>query len=101
MLRSALDADAYWETHVRAKKRKELRLLQKRLAELGTVESRLLVDGAALAACRREYLALAAACWTGAVGSALPCDDWEGAFLRAAVAHVPVFGTVCGMGRVG
>ena len=86
MLRSELDADAYWEANVRAKKRKELRRLQKRLADLGTVGSRLLVDGAELAAWCGEFLALEAAGWKGAEGSALACRDEDAAFFRAACA---------------
>ena len=86
MLRSELDADAYWETHVRAKKRKELRRLQKRLAEMGRVESRLLGDGAELASWCGEFLALEAAGWKGAEGSALACRDEDAAFFRAACA---------------
>ncbi|WP_426386680.1 GNAT family N-acetyltransferase [Sphingobium sp. R-21] len=86
MLRSELDADAYWETHVRAKKRKELRRLQKRLAEMGRVESRLLGDGAELAAWCGEFLALEAAGWKGAEGSALACRGEDAAFFRAACA---------------
>ena len=57
MLRSDLDADAYWETHVRAKKRKEIRRLQKRLADVGAVEQRLLVDRAELPHWCADFLA--------------------------------------------
>ncbi|WP_041390543.1 GNAT family N-acetyltransferase [Sphingobium chlorophenolicum] len=84
MLRSELDADAYWESHVRAKKRKELRRLQKRLAELGRVESRLLADGADLALWCGEFLALEASGWKGGEGSALACKADDAAFFRAA-----------------
>jgi len=86
MLRSGLDADAYWETQVRAKKRKELRRLQKRLAELGTVESRLLRAGDDLAQWCGEFLALEAAGWKGAQGTALACREQDAAFFRSACA---------------
>jgi len=86
MLRSGLDADAYWQTQVRAKKRKELRRLQKRLAELGTVESRLLCAGDDLAQWCGEFLALEAAGWKGAQGTALACREQDAAFFRSACA---------------
>ncbi|MGE4322809.1 MAG: GNAT family N-acetyltransferase [Sphingobium sp.] len=86
MLRSELTADAYWETHVRSKKRKELRRLQKRLAELGSVESRLLSQGAELAAWCSEFLALEAAGWKGREGTALSCKPADTAFFLAACA---------------
>jgi len=86
MLRSDLSADSYWESHVRAKKRKELRRLQKRLAELGTVETRLLRAGEALAPWCDDFLALEAAGWKGAEGTALANRPDHAAFLRDACA---------------
>jgi CelD/BcsL family acetyltransferase involved in cellulose biosynthesis len=86
MLRSDLSADAYWETHVRAKKRKELRRLQKRLAELGAVETRLLTQGADLPGWCDDFLALEAAGWKGAEGTALASKPAHAAFLRDACA---------------
>ena len=58
LLRSDLDADAYWETHVRAKKRKEIRRLQKRLAELGAITERRLTDRMELSTWCSDFLAL-------------------------------------------
>jgi CelD/BcsL family acetyltransferase involved in cellulose biosynthesis len=84
MLRSDLSADAYWESHVRAKKRKELRRLQKRLAELGTVETRLLRAGEPLAQWCDDFLALEAAGWKGAEGTAMASRPDHAAFLRDA-----------------
>lgn len=84
MLRSALSADAYWETQVRSKKRKELRRLQKRLADLGMVETRLLTDESDLPAWCEDFLALEAAGWKGAKGTALGCKPGDAAFFRAA-----------------
>ncbi|WP_336974393.1 GNAT family N-acetyltransferase [Sphingobium aromaticiconvertens] len=86
LLRSDLSADAYWEAHVRAKKRKEIRRLQKRLAELGTVEERLLTDRADLARWCGEFLALECAGWKGAEGTAMACSAAHTAFFRAACA---------------
>ena len=86
MLRSGLDADAYWETHVRAKKRKEIRRLQKRLAELGAVEQRRLNDRAELPQWCADFLELEASGWKGREGTALACSANDAAFFRAACA---------------
>ncbi|SEJ85125.1 Acetyltransferase (GNAT) domain-containing protein [Sphingobium sp. AP50] len=86
MLRSDLSADAYWETQVRSKKRKELRRLQKRLGELGAVETRLLDDGADLARWCDDFLALEASGWKGENGTALGCKPEDAAFFRSACA---------------
>lgn len=94
MLRSDLDADSYWETHVRSKKRKELRRLQKRLAELGALEQRLLTDTADLADWCGDFLALEASGWKGQEGTALACKPDHAAFFRAACA------AACNAGRL-
>lgn len=86
MLRSDLSADAYWETHVRAKKRKEIRRLEKRLAELGVVESRRLEDRSELTLWCAAFLALEASGWKGREGSALDCKPADATFFRAACA---------------
>ncbi|WP_066514969.1 GNAT family N-acetyltransferase [Sphingobium cloacae] len=86
MLRSDLSADEYWESHVRAKKRKELRRLQKRLAELGRIETRLLVDAADLPGWCQDFLTLEAAGWKGRNGTALVCKREDEAFFRASCA---------------
>ncbi|WP_313808656.1 GNAT family N-acetyltransferase [Sphingobium sp.] len=86
MLRSDLDADAYWEANMRPKKRKELRRLQKRLADLGRVDSRLLTQEAELAGWCGEFLALEASGWKGSEGTALACKADDAAFFRAACA---------------
>jgi len=86
MLRSDLTADAYWDTHVRSKKRKELRRLQKRLAEMGAVKTRLLNDGQDLARWCGDFLALEASGWKGKEGTALGCKPADTAFFRAACA---------------
>lgn len=86
LLRSDLPAETYWETHVRAKKRKEIRRLQKRLAELGTIEERLLADQADLARWCGEFLRLEQSGWKGREGTALACAPSHAAFFRAACA---------------
>ena len=84
MLRSELSADAYWETQVRSKKRKELRRLQKRLAELGAVEQRQLSDRHDLQSWCDDFLALEASGWKGQEGTALSCKPSDTDFFRAA-----------------
>lgn len=86
MLRSELDAERYWETQVRAKKRKEIRRLQKRLAELGTVAQHMLNDRAGLPGWCADFLALEASGWKGREGTALACRPNDAAFFRAACA---------------
>jgi hypothetical protein len=86
MLRSDLTADEYWDMNVRSKKRKELRRLQKRLAEMGAVETRLLTDGQDLARWCDEFLELEASGWKGKEGTALGCKPGDAAFFRAACA---------------
>jgi len=86
MLRSDLDAETYWEAQVRAKKRKELRRLQKRLADLGSVETRLLDDPAALPDWCEAFLALEAAGWKGANGTAMASRPDHANFFRGACA---------------
>lgn len=86
MLRSSLDAERYWETHVRAKKRKEIRRLQKRLAELGAISERRLADRDALPGWCADFLALEASGWKGREGTALANRAGDAAFFRAACA---------------
>ncbi|MBH1999196.1 MAG: GNAT family N-acetyltransferase [Sphingomonadaceae bacterium] len=86
MLRSDLSADSYWETHVRSKKRKELRRLQKRLADLGAVTTRQLADRNDLSRWCGDFLALEASGWKGREGTALGCKPADAAFFRAACA---------------
>lgn len=86
MLRSDLDADSYWESQVRPKKRKELRRLQKRLADLGTVGTRLLGDRTELAQWCGDFLALEESGWKGREGTALACKPADAAFFRAGCA---------------
>ena len=84
MLRSNLDAEAYWTENVRAKKRKELRRLQSRLAELGQLVRRHLENPAELDAWIDAFLAIEAKGWKGEQGTALGSRAEDSAFLRAA-----------------
>lgn len=84
LLRSPLDADSYWEENVRPKKRKELRRLQKRLAELGELKARSLTTAGELSAWCDAFLDLEASGWKGREGTALRCSASDTAFFRAA-----------------
>ncbi|MDX3908734.1 MAG: GNAT family N-acetyltransferase [Sphingobium sp.] len=86
LLRSHLSAEEYWDANVRPKKRKEIRRLQKRLGEVGTVESRSLGDDADLPRWCSDFLALEASGWKGDQGTALSCSPQDSAFFRAATA---------------
>lgn len=84
-LESALDPEAYYEAAVRQKKRKELRRLRNRLAELGTLSVRALANPLALDEYCDAFLALEKAGWKGEAGSALACDWASELFFRDAV----------------
>lgn len=82
LLQSRLSADAYWETNVRAKKRKEIRRLQKRLQEMGEVKGSMLADAADLERWCDDFLRLEKAGWKGAEGTAMACTAEDAAFFR-------------------
>jgi CelD/BcsL family acetyltransferase involved in cellulose biosynthesis len=85
-LESNLAPTAYYEQAVRQKKRKELRRLRNRLADLGKVEARILRDRPELTAWCDAFLALEKAGWKGAEGTALACAPESEAFFREALA---------------
>lgn len=85
LLQSQLSADAYWESNVRAKKRKEIRRLQKRLLEMGEVKGSMLADAADLERWTEDFLQLEKAGWKGAEGTALACKAEDAAFFRDCV----------------
>jgi CelD/BcsL family acetyltransferase involved in cellulose biosynthesis len=85
-LESDLTPAAYYEQAVRQKKRKELRRLRNRLADLGTVAARILDDRAELDAWCDAFLALEKAGWKGKEGTALACAPEGEAFFRQVVA---------------
>ena len=85
LLASSLSPQAYYEQTVRKKKRKELKRLSARLAELGRVEHRRLQSGAELESWCDAFLELERAGWKGERGSALACSAATEAFFREAV----------------
>jgi CelD/BcsL family acetyltransferase involved in cellulose biosynthesis len=85
-LQSDLSPAAYYEQAVRQKKRKELRRLRNRLADLGTITSRILDDRAQLDAWCDAFLALEQEGWKGKEGTALACVPNGAAFFREALA---------------
>ncbi|WP_423604648.1 GNAT family N-acetyltransferase [Sphingomonas sp. MS122] len=85
LLESDLSPQAYYEATVRKKKRKEIKRLQSRLAELGTVTTTRLASRDDLPAWIDTYLALEKSGWKGRSGSALACQPHTAAFFRDAV----------------
>ena len=91
-LASDLSPEAYYETHVRKKKRKELKRLAARLAEMGTLTTRRFAACDDRAAWADAYLALEAKGWKGQAGSALAADPATRAFFHAALAGAEAAG---------
>lgn len=85
LLEKGLSPEAYLETTVRAKKRKELRRQHKRLAEEGGLEFQRSENGEALDAWIDEFFALEKAGWKGANGSALACAPETATLFRSAL----------------
>jgi len=85
-LQSDLNPAAYYEQAVRQKKRKELRRLRNRLADLGTVEARVLDDRSQLDSWCDAFLALEKAGWKGKEATALACIPYGEAFFRRILA---------------
>lgn len=92
MLRAGLSSDAYYETHVRKKKRKELARLTTRLRELGELRFERLTHGDAVAEWTAQFLALEASGWKGRAGTALGDDPDTRAFFAAVVAGAAAAG---------
>lgn len=82
LLQSDLSPDAYLDQAIRGKKRKELRRLSNRLAELGSVTHRVFDRDDTLADWVSEFLALEAAGWKGSEGAALANTPESEAFFR-------------------
>lgn len=74
LLASQLGPEAYWDTSLSGKKRKELRRQANRLAELGTLAVHRNRDGADIAGWCQDFLRLERAGWKGEAGSALACS---------------------------
>lgn len=86
LLQSDLTPAAYYAMTVRKKKRKELKRLEARLAEQGTVAVRRLGSDDDLGAWCDEYFRLEATGWKGRAGSALVAMPDTKQFFRDAVA---------------
>ncbi len=71
LLQSGLSAEAYLQSAMSTKKRKELRRQHNRLAELGTLKFERQNDGAELSDWTESFMALEHSGWKGAGGSAL------------------------------
>jgi CelD/BcsL family acetyltransferase involved in cellulose biosynthesis len=90
LLHSDLSPEKYWQTHVRAKKRKEIRRLVNRLEELGTVTHRRLgreSTQANVSVWIDDFLAIERSGWKGREGTALDSSPQTRAFFRAALAQ--------------
>ena len=85
LLQSGLSADEYWQTHVRAKKRKEIRRLIKRLEEMGSITHRRLRDGGNVQGWITDFLALERSGWKGAEGTALDSSAQGRAYFHEAL----------------
>jgi CelD/BcsL family acetyltransferase involved in cellulose biosynthesis len=94
ILRRASDAETYLKTCVPGDVRRELRRREKRLAEAGKLEHRVLRRREELPRWIEEFLALEASGWKGRRGSALACREenrrfaeqlFTGAFERGAL----------------
>jgi len=79
------NSETYYRSAVRPKKRKELRRLQNRLAELGPVAVRSLDADAELESWCDAFLAIEKAGWKGRAGTALACEPATEAFFRRSV----------------
>ena len=85
LLCSNLSAEAYLETHVRSKKRKEWRRLENRLNELGTLAFSTF-NGESLEEWASDFLTLEAAGWKGERGAALGNSAHTQNFFRTMLA---------------
>jgi CelD/BcsL family acetyltransferase involved in cellulose biosynthesis len=96
--RALLDAngepDAMLRTALGAKKLKELRRQRHRLADAGEVTLRVARTAAELTQALDAFLAIEAAGWKGARGTALATDPGDTAFIRQAVASLSEGGQI-------
>lgn len=82
LLSSRLDADAYLQKSLSARKRKDLNRRFRRLNEVGDAAFRWETGASRLDEWIDEFLALEASGWKGESGSALACDDAKTALFR-------------------
>lgn len=91
LLRSELEAEAYFEASIGGKKRKELRRQHKRLSEEGELRFERQRDTAGLDRWTQDFLALERAGWKGRNRSALANDPrtggWFAQTMHGAAAH--------------
>jgi CelD/BcsL family acetyltransferase involved in cellulose biosynthesis len=92
LLERGLSPSEYLETHVRGKKRKELRRQHNRLAELGALVFERSENADGLDRWIVEFLALERAGWKGQNGSALDCADDTRALFRDALSGAALAG---------
>jgi hypothetical protein len=83
MLERGLSSEDYYTHTVRPKKRKEIRRLQSRLAELGPVKTETLTSSGDANIWIADFLRLERSGWKGEAGSALGSSDDTGAFFTA------------------
>ncbi|MDB5683970.1 MAG: hypothetical protein JWM75_1668 [Sphingomonas bacterium] len=86
LLQSDLSPEAYYAATVRKKKRKEIKRLQARLAELGPVTAHRLAPADGIAQWCDAFLTLERSGWKGRAGSALASAGQTERFFRDAVA---------------
>src|SRR3546814_18759469 len=85
LLQSDLTADAYWETRIRGKMRKEIRRLQHRLRELGSVTSQELSSQADILSWCRDFITLEKSGWKGTEGTPMGGHTSEDPLFRERV----------------
>jgi CelD/BcsL family acetyltransferase involved in cellulose biosynthesis len=85
LLKGGYETEAYLQTALRGKKRKELRRLRNRLEEEGEVAFETLRERTALAGWTRDFLALESGGWKGREGTALDCDPRSSRFFAEAL----------------
>lgn len=85
-LSSTLTPETYLDTHVRGKKRKELRRLANRLRDLGVVEFNVMETEGALPTWCDDFLILESAGWKGEHGAALGNTPQTTAFFKEMMA---------------
>ena len=85
LLSSELTPDAYLETSLSTKKRKELRRQHRRLEDLGEVRFERCHDAADLTAWMRTFLTLEHSGWKGQAGSSLATDPRNAALFTQAL----------------
>jgi CelD/BcsL family acetyltransferase involved in cellulose biosynthesis len=92
LLDSTLPPDQYYERTIRKKKRKELKRLANRLAELGTITTRRIGPDEDVAPWCDAFLALERSGWKGSAGSALGSMPDTERFFREAIAGAQAAG---------